>query len=267
MKCINKKCKNNSLKYYGYNDSEICLSCFCLENCTKKINKNTGRIPKSYNFLNELVFVLNKIFIDECVIFPFCKDKNGYGQLVIHNGSKREKWLAHRLSYVLFKNKNEENMDCAHGPCHNPSCVNPLHLSFKTRKDHEKDKIRDKTYRRGSDINWSILTEDQVIYIKEKLISGVSTKSLCEEFKVKRELIKDIRIGKSWRHIPWPCENYKDVLNYHSFRTKFKKEDILKIRNVDINDKEKIFELSEFYSVKPATIKKVINRKTFKDIL
>jgi hypothetical protein len=58
-------------------------------------------------------------------------DKDGYGQTSI----KRRPLKAHRVAYELFKGEIPRGMQVIHS-CHNPTCVNPDHLSIGSGKDN-----------------------------------------------------------------------------------------------------------------------------------
>jgi hypothetical protein len=76
---------------------------------------------------------------DTCVEWPFAKKGNGYGAVRFEGMDMG----AHRLALILKTGENPSDMEAAHGPCRNRACVNPRHLSWKTRKENERDKVRD----------------------------------------------------------------------------------------------------------------------------
>ena len=57
--------------------------------------------------------------------------KTGYGQL----GYKGKHFLAHRISYEIFKNEIPFSMTIDH-LCKNRKCVNPFHLEIVTLKEN-----------------------------------------------------------------------------------------------------------------------------------
>jgi len=77
-----------------------------------------------------------------CVLWLGAKNKSGHG--VFWNSSRligaHKFSLQQHLGICVMS-----GYDVAHGPCHNPSCVNPHHLSIKTCKGNMHDTIRDGT--------------------------------------------------------------------------------------------------------------------------
>lgn len=129
---------------------------------------------------------------DECLTWPFggC---NGYGNLSV-NGQYH---YAHRLMCEL-----------AHGPAPSPDheaahscgrghqkCVNPNHLSWKTRSENQLDRTA-----QGTRNTWSWrgkLTQEQANQILA--LKGKKTQAeLAKMFGVSRSNISFIHCGKAW---------------------------------------------------------------------
>ena len=71
---------------------------------------------------------------DTCWIWTAAKDGNGYGRFWY----KDQMRLAHRISYLLFKNNFTDDLCILH-TCNNPSCVNPEHLKEGTHAENMRD--------------------------------------------------------------------------------------------------------------------------------
>ena len=128
----------------------------------------------------------------ECIEWTGYKDPKGYGRISVKNYPK----LVHRLIYEHFNGKLIKGLEICH-LCSNPACCNPKHLRQDTRSSNMIDMVK------INNQHSQILTENQVIEIKEKLKSnyrGIS-RDLAKEYKVSRFTISDIKRGKSWSWI------------------------------------------------------------------
>lgn len=65
----------------------------------------------------------------QCWLWTACKNRAGYGQIRYRN----EKWLAHRLSYVMLVGPIPEGQVIDH-LCRVPACVRPDHLEPVTQR-------------------------------------------------------------------------------------------------------------------------------------
>ena len=71
---------------------------------------------------------------DSCWLCIGRLNKNSYGVIIV-NGKQ---WMAHRLSYAVFKGEIPDGMFVCHS-CDNPSCVNPDHLWLGSATDNFRD--------------------------------------------------------------------------------------------------------------------------------
>jgi DNA-binding XRE family transcriptional regulator len=113
----------------------------------------------------------------------------GYG----HFRYKKTMIAAHRLSYMIYKGDIPEGLQICHTPiiCHNRACVNPAHLTAKTRSENQADRILD-----GTNGN---LSQSQVIEIRRLLTLGELTKTeIGKMFGVARQTITKISSGTTW---------------------------------------------------------------------
>lgn len=135
---------------------------------------------------------------DECLKWPFAYYPTGYGLINLNPLNKKSKaTMASRyMCFLANGNPPTKDYQAAHS-CGNghKGCVNPKHLSWKTRSDNEKDKIIHGTSNRGSGNGQSILDEEKVIQIRN------STKNrglIAEEFGVSLSTVYDIKSKRSW---------------------------------------------------------------------
>jgi hypothetical protein len=82
-----------------------------------------------------------------CLLWKLATNKDGYGMVNVKLNDGNYKILpAHRVFYSLMGVVIPEAMDIAHS-CKHRNCVNPEHLSVKTREENNGDKVRDGTAR------------------------------------------------------------------------------------------------------------------------
>lgn len=132
---------------------------------------------------------------DECVTWPYatCKTR-GYGRITYEGVTQS----AHRLSLSMYLGRElREGMYAAHAPqvCHNPSCINPLHLREATPSENAQDKNLDDTHVRGQRHYRAKLTEAQVLDIYE---SEGTYRELASHFGVSEANVALIKSGRSW---------------------------------------------------------------------
>lgn len=132
---------------------------------------------------------------NECVLWPFALSKAGYGRVQYQGDSVR----AHRVSLMLFSGPpNDDSLYAAHTPviCHNRSCVNPKHLRWATPLENVRDKRKDGTQHRGTDVGIAKLNEDQVLAIRA---SDETRSEMAKRYGVTRSTIAAIQKRKSWK--------------------------------------------------------------------
>jgi len=124
---------------------------------------------------------------DDCIIWPFSTKTDGYGCVQFRGKSTN----ASRLMLILKTGIDPADMEAAHGPCHNRSCVNPNHLSWKSPKANTMDRMRDGTHGKK-------LTEDVASQI---IASPESQREIAKKFGVSQPLVSAIKRGTVWGHL------------------------------------------------------------------
>ncbi len=129
---------------------------------------------------------------NDCLLWPYSKNKNGRGNL----------WFAgkpqdvHRLVCIAANGEpSDPRLQAAHS-CGNKLCVNPHHLSWKTRLENKADELEHGTRCRGERKPVNKLTEAQVREIRS--IQGVSMAELGRRFRVSLQNIDAIKRRKKW---------------------------------------------------------------------
>ena len=139
---------------------------------------------------------------NECVIWPFgMSSTTGYGMCIIDG----QHMTALRAAMVLLTGKNPDNLEAAHGPCHDRSCCNPhpVHgADWKPHPDNLKDKVRDQTHREGTDINFSKLCESEVIEIHRRAMAGEKYESIADDYDdITAYAVQAIASGRNWKQL------------------------------------------------------------------
>lgn len=129
-------------------------------------------------------------------------DEDGYG--VFWDSIEKKSVRAHRYSYEREFGPLKKNFACH--SCDNPKCVRPSHLFAGTNSDNMEDKAaKSRTggfaALKGERHTQAILSENDVIKIKELLKQGLKQKEIATQFGVKQPLISRINAGKIWKHV------------------------------------------------------------------
>lgn len=157
-----------------------------------------------------------------CWTWSGYSDKDGYGLIEMKRLRRdglspraSDTWRAHLVAYAIANGSLPDGLLVCHS-CDNPPCCNPAHLWLGTPLDNARDAMAkgrcasgDRNWshlypdrvRRGSDVNTSKLSAEQVVEIRKLFATGRSKRSLSIEFGVARPSITKIIERKYWRHI------------------------------------------------------------------
>lgn len=101
---------------------------------------------------------------------------------------------------------------CHH--CDNPWCCNPKHLFLGTHKENSQDMMQKGRHRKynnewiknrdvkGGKNGRAVLTEAQVIEIRQQFKDGAKPAELYEKYGVALSTIQNIVYRKKWKHVP-----------------------------------------------------------------
>lgn len=132
---------------------------------------------------------------NECLTWPFGKDRHGYGDVAVggkHKGAHRH--ICELVNGPAPTPQHEAGHSCGRGK---QGCVSPHHLTWKTPVENQADRLVHGTHNRGSQHPLSKLTEDQARYIKSMRGKAPAAK-LARETGVSPRTIAKIQQGARW---------------------------------------------------------------------
>jgi hypothetical protein len=140
-----------------------------------------------------------KIFVDSangCWLWRGAIDSDGYALMHIGRKSRR----AHRMAWTLFRGEIPAGLLVCH-KCDVRFCVNPEHLFLGTYAENSADMKRKGRQRKGEKNPTARLNAEQVRMIRGRLASGEAPASIAARVGVTEAAIKQIRVGRNWRHV------------------------------------------------------------------
>ena len=148
-------------------------------------------------YINEIKErLMNNFFYSDngCWIWNKCLNQNNYGVI----RARGKNYLAHRLSFEIFKKENPKNKFVCH-KCDNPLCINPEHLFLGTQKDNLKDAKNKNRMINGESHYRSKLKINDILEIKKMCKSGITQKLISKKFNVSESNISKINSNKTWK--------------------------------------------------------------------
>jgi hypothetical protein len=119
----------------------------------------------------------------------------GYGTFYIDGTTK----LIHRLFYEHINGPIPKGLVIRH-TCHNRKCLNPNHLLAGTQQENIQDSVKDSRMAAGSRNGRAILTEKEVLEIRELHHSRqISLRMLASKYGVSEGAIQNIVYRRSWQ--------------------------------------------------------------------
>lgn len=117
----------------------------------------------------------------------------------------KHKYSQHALVRALFEglDRPPEGLHAAHGECHNPGCINPHHVSFKTAAENAQDKVRDGTHNSGERNGGAKITDVERAEIRRLYATGRYTqRELGKQFGISQAQVQRIVNAPTWRVDP-----------------------------------------------------------------
>ena len=140
---------------------------------------------------------VNKKGPEQCWEWTAGKFKQGYGQFSL----KGKTSYSHRLSAAM-SGLDIEGLVVRH-KCDNPSCVNPNHLEAGSYQDNMNDRsLRGRCNSQvGEAHHNSILNDDLVTEIRERVSKGETQTKIASELGVSTYTVNKVVLRKTWKHL------------------------------------------------------------------
>lgn len=131
----------------------------------------------------------------ECEIWPHGQNGHGYGRVQSKKLGARG---VHVVACTARNGPRPDGMDAAH-TCGVKLCFNPDHLSWKTRKENEADKILHGTSQHGERNTQARLSVADIAAIRS---STLLQRELADMYGVRQGTISRIINQKRWAQVP-----------------------------------------------------------------
>ncbi len=132
----------------------------------------------------------------DCLMWPYGKSSRGYGRMTLEG--KRgfvHRFACERVHGEPPTDKHQAAHECGNGHL---GCVNPRHLSWKTRLENKADELVHGTRNRGGRNGRSKLTEEDAMKIVDMKRSGLRSAQIASRFSISKGTVDDINSGRSW---------------------------------------------------------------------
>ena len=191
-------------------------------------------------------------------IMSLSQDKDGYlGTVITDDLGNRKNIKVHRIVLITFKGPPPSpDYQCRHfpDPDKTNNHIDNLHWgnNIQNQLDHLKFNIHHNQH-------GDCLSEQQVINIKNKILSGTPYKVLQKDFGVTENQLVHIRTGKKyWYYGP-------DITHLHNLRSsrKFTDAEIRDIRSSNLSNSDE----ARNRGVTSPCISKIRLRKTYGDVI
>ena len=132
---------------------------------------------------------------DECLIWPYARDNQGYARL---NDGTRMKSLSRIMCETCIGPPPTKRHHAAHS-CGNGhiGCITKRHLRWATVSENQKDRVLHGTSNRGERSSTAVLTEQDVLFIREAVKTRTQA-DLARSYGVHQTTVSDIITRRRW---------------------------------------------------------------------
>ena len=132
---------------------------------------------------------------DECILWPFYRMKNGYGQVSLHDGSH----LAHRTVCIVAHGEPPQGKPQAAHHCGQRACVNPNHIRWASQTENEADKFSHGTW--YSRISAPKLSAEIVHEMRLDHAAGFTVSDLVKKYSTPESTVIKVVRRVTWKHV------------------------------------------------------------------
>lgn len=141
----------------------------------------------------EVVVFLNEVAArfggNECLIWPFHRNPDGYGTITLNGSSKiASRVVCERVNGPPPSDLHDAAHSCGRGHF---GCVSPQHLSWKTREENAADREAHGRTARGVRNGQAKLSDEQVMAIRSSV--GITQDALAKAYGVTQSHISKLR--------------------------------------------------------------------------
>lgn len=144
---------------------------------------------------------LNRLAVEpqdqDCISWPYTRNARGAAQIRIDGKCQLvTRILCLRLNGPPPSEKHQAAHSCGKG---HEGCVNPRHLSWKTQKENELDKIVHGTWRTGDKMHWAKLTSEKAREIRFLAASGMRRADIARRYGITRSSVGSVVTRRTWK--------------------------------------------------------------------
>lgn len=137
-----------------------------------------------------------------CRVWTRAKSKDGYGQL--WDPDKRKVLYTHRLVATIVYGEPLPGQEVLHS-CDNPSCCEPQHLRWGSRRENVADMFTKGRNRhnpvQGEAHHSTPLTEQDVIDMRRERAAGLVLRELATKYGVSIAAVQKIVTQQTWKGV------------------------------------------------------------------
>lgn len=201
-------------------------------------------------------------------------NSSNYLDVCLYKNKKRKVFRVHQLILLAFVGPRPEGKECRHFPDRDRTNNKLENIQWSTHAENIKDKDIRGTHHKGENNSSAILTEEKVLYIRNAYFNHQKTREqLTEQFSISWMAVFQVVNGSTWKHIGGPIlakhrQSFTENLarGENKGRTNLNIDQVLNIRTQYKKGKHTHAGLGKEYGVSSETIRRIVNRTTWKDI-